>query len=312
MNGYSRVLVTGGAGFIGSHLVRRLVEVGCEVRVLDDLSSGSMANLSGLGGVVEFIHGDVRSREVVHGAVKGVDAVVHLAGKTSVEESISRPLEYNEVNVTGALNVLDACVKEGVGRFIFSSSASVYGEPFKLPIREDYPTKPLSPYAASKLSAEYYINVYHRVYGLNTVVLRVFNVYGCGQPLNEYSSVIARFLERIEAGKPPIIYGDGRQTRDFIYVDDVVDAFIPALNGDASGETFNIASGKPTTINDLADIMIRLSGKSGLKPIHVEARKGDIRHSYADISKAVEKLKFKPKTTLEEGLAKMINGSRKR
>jgi UDP-glucose 4-epimerase len=304
-----KVLVTGGAGFIGSRLVRRLVEVGCVVRVLDDLSSGSMVNLSGLDGSVEFIRGDVRSREVVYGAVKGVDAIVHLAGKTSVEESIGRPLEYNGVNVTGTLNVLDACVKGGVGRFIFSSSASVYGEPSELPLKEDSPVRPLSPYAASKLSAEHYINVYHRVYGLDTVILRIFNVYGCGQPLNDYSGVIAKFLGRIKAGEPPIIYGDGCQTRDFIYVDDVVDAFTLALNGDASGETFNIASGKPTTINELADTMIRLSGKSGLKPIHVEARKGDIRHSYADISKAVEKLKFKPKTTLEEGLTKLLENS---
>jgi UDP-glucose 4-epimerase len=304
-----KVLVTGGAGFIGSRLVRRLVEVGCVVRVLDDLSSGSMVNLSGLDGSVEFIRRDVRSREVVYGAVKGVDAVVHLAGKTSVEESIGRPLEYNEVNVAGTLNVLDACVKEGVGRFIFSSSASVYGEPSELPLKEDSPVRPLSPYAASKLSAEHYVNVYHRVYGLNTVIFRIFNVYGCGQPLNDYSGVIAKFLGRIKSGKPPIIYGDGCQTRDFIYVDDVVDAFTMALNGDASGETFNIASGKPTTINELADTMIRLSGKSGLKPIHVEARRGDIRHSYADISKAVEKLKFKPKTTLEEGLAKLFENS---
>ncbi|MBS7612407.1 SDR family oxidoreductase [Candidatus Bathyarchaeota archaeon] len=299
-----KVLITGGAGFIGSHLADALIDMGYEVRVFDNLSVGSRKDLEGLDA---FIYGDVRDRDAVFEALRGVDAVVHLASLTSVEESVRKPLEYHEVNVTGTLNVLDACVKAGVEKFVFSSSASVYGEPSELPVREDSPTNPLSPYAASKLAAEHYVNVYHRVYGLNTVVFRLFNVYGCGQPLNEYSGVIARFLSRVRRGEPPIIYGDGLQTRDFIYIDDVVDAFILALNADVSAETFNIAYGKPTTINELANVMLKLSGMETLKPIYMEARKGDIVHSYADISKARKMLKFNPKVSLEEGLAKMLN-----
>ena len=301
-----RILVVGGAGFIGSRLVKRLIDMDLEVRVLDDLSSGSWNGLTGVKDVVDFIYGDIRNRDVVRKATSGIDAVIHLAGKISAKESIDKPMEYHEVNVTGTLNVLDACVTAGVGKFVFSSSASVYGEPSELPIKENSPLRPLTPYGASKLAAEHYINAYHRVYGLNTVILRVFNVYGCRRYFKDHSDVVSRFLERIGEDKPPIIYGDGFQTRDFIYIDDVVDAFVLALKENCPGETFNIGSGKPVSINELADMMLRLSGKEWLKPIHVEPMRGDVRHSYADISKAMERLKFRPKTPLEDGLTKLL------
>ncbi|TET65018.1 SDR family NAD(P)-dependent oxidoreductase, partial [Candidatus Bathyarchaeota archaeon] len=258
MQGFSRVLVTGGAGFIGSHLVDELVKRGYAVSVIDDLSTGEVENLQcHLDGEVKFFKGDIRDGQLVDELVGGVDAVIHLAAISSVSFSVENPVLTNDVNVNGTLNLLNACVNAGVQRFIFISSCAVYGEPCYLPVNEKHPVKPLSPYAASKVAAEEYCEVFRKGYGLDTVVLRLFNVYGSRQRKEDtYSGVITRFAANLVYGKPLLIYGDGSQTRDFIHVDDVVEAVRLVLeSGDVAGETFNVGSGKPTSINELAKLL---------------------------------------------------------
>lgn len=300
-----KVLVTGGAGFIGSHLVDRLVQGGFEVRVLDNLSTGSIENVKRHveAGRVELVIGDVRNVNDVVKAVEGVDAVIHEAALTSVPRSIEEPLTTHEVNVTGTLNLLKACLNAGVERFVYASSSSVYGETETLPKREDMPVKPISPYAASKLSAESYSLAFHRAYGLKVVALRYFNVYGPRQAYGPYSGVVTTFINRLLAGKPPIIYGDGTQTRDFTYVEDAVEATIAALKSSvAVGDTINVATGKQTSINQLAKTLMEIIGRTDVKPVYAPPRKGDIKHSYADVSKAVKLLNYRPRFNLEEGL----------
>lgn len=301
---YSRILVTGGAGFIGSHIVDRLLQEGFEVTVLDNLSTGRIANIKHHLNDKRFrmIEGDIREEKVVRKALKGVEAVIHEAAISSVEESIKDPIKTNDVNLNGTLNLLNLSVKEGVKRFVFASSASIYGD-LNPPLKEDSQPKPMSPYAASKLSGEYYCKAFHKIYGLETICLRYFNVYGPVQRNNQYSSVIINFIDNIKKNKPLVIFGDGLQTRDFIYISDVVEATLIALKSkEGIGEVFNIATGKPTTINELARIMIKLKGKSSLRLIHTEPRKGDIRHSYADVERAERILKFKASVSLEDGL----------
>ncbi|MEM3437330.1 MAG: SDR family oxidoreductase [Nitrososphaerales archaeon] len=301
---YSRILVTGGAGFIGSHIIDRLLQEGFEVIVLDNLSTGRITNIKHhlKNKNFQLIKGDIREENVVRRALKGVEAVIHEAAISSVEESIKNPIKTNDVNVNGTLNLLNLSVKEGVKRFIFASSASVYGD-LNPPLNEDFQPKPMSPYAVSKLSGEYYCKVFHKIYGLETICLRYFNVYGPRQKNNQYSSVIVNFIDNIKKNKPPVIFGDGLQTRDFIYISDVVEASIIALKSkEGIGEVFNIATGKPTTINELAQIIIEIKGKRKIEPIHTEPRKGDIKHSYANTEKAEEILKFKAKVSLREGL----------
>ncbi len=300
-----RVLVTGGAGFIGSHLVERLHKLGYEIRVLDNLSSGRRENLAGVMGDVDFMYGDVRDVEQVRRAVLGVDAVIHIAALIDVEESVKNPLIYHEVNSTGTLNLLRCSVEQGVKKFIFTSTCAVYGNPVRLPIKEEHPLNPLSPYAASKLSAESYCMAFSASYGLKTTVLRLFNVYGPRQDTCKYSSVIIEFVKRVGKGLPPIIFGDGEQTRDFIYIDDAVEFIVRALEYDAVG-CFNVGTGSSVSINRLANLIIKIMGRSHLKPIHLEPRPGDVRHSEADVSKAVKVFDFKPRVTLEEGLKKFI------
>ncbi len=306
---YSRILVTGGAGFIGSHIVDRLLQEGFEVTVLDNLSTGRITNIKHHLSDKRFgiIEGDIREEKVVRKALKGVEAVIHEAAISSVEESIKDPIKTNDVNLNGTLNLLNLSVKERIKRFVFASSASVYGD-LNPPLREDSQLKPMSPYAVSKLAGEYYCKVFHRIYGLETICLRYFNVYGPRQRNNQYSGVIINFIDNLEKDKPLVIFGDGLQTRDFIYISDVVEASLIALKSkEGVGEVFNIATGKPTTINELAQIIIELKGKSNLKPIHAEPRKGDIKHSYADIKKTEEILKFKAKVSLKEGLKSLNN-----
>ena len=300
-----RVLVTGGAGFIGSHLVDRLVSEGCRVVVLDNLSSGSLENIRGhLGGrKVRFIEGDVRGSEAVEEAMKGVDLVCHSAAVVSVPYSMREPLLTHEVNATGTLNLLIASRNHEVERFVYLSTCAVYGEPEYLPVDEAHPTNPISPYAASKLAAEHYCEAFQQAYGLKTVILRPFNVYGPRQN----DGVVAEFVQRMKQGSPPIVCGNGRQTRDFLYVWDAVDAIVLALkHGSAVGEVFNIGTGKATTINELARLLLRIFGME-LKPLREEPRTGDVRQSCADIGKAEKKLGYRPRFSLKRALRHFVD-----
>ena len=300
----TKVLVTGGAGFVGSHLVDRLMNEGFEVVVLDDLSTGSLDNVRAHteSPRFQFIRGDVRVRGVVRRALRGVDFVFHLAAIASVDLSIRRPDLVNDVNVVGTLNLLEESRRVDVEKFVFTSSCAVYGEPIRLPVDEEHPTRPLSPYGASKLAAEHYCDVYHRVYGLNTVVLRLFNVYGPRQERSPYGGVISRFIDRLRRGLAPIIFGDGRQTRDFVYVSDVVEALMLAMKSkECIGTTINIGSGVEVSIRGLAEKLMRIFG-SRARPIFSRPRAGDVNRMCADIRRAREVLKFEPKTPLEEGL----------
>jgi UDP-glucose 4-epimerase len=306
---YNSVLVTGGAGFIGSHLVDDLVSLGHEVRILDDFSNaktwniGDQLNRSHLS----FVKGDIRNHTVVDDALKGVDAVFHLAAVTSVPFSVKYPKQTFEVNMGGTKNLLEACLRNDVERFIYVSSCAVYGDPKYLPIDEGHPLNPISPYAESKLWAEKVCIKFQESNGLKITVLRPFNVYGPRQRSDQYAGVIASFIKNLVEGSPPLIYGDGQQTRDFIYVEDVVDALILALERDeANGRSFNIATGVPTSINRLASILVELLGAGELLPRYAVARKGDITDSYADIKEASACLGFKPHVPLRKGLSYLL------
>ena len=294
-------LVTGGAGFIGSNLVRGLLERGDAVRVLDNFSTGSRGNLEGLD--VEVIEGELRSYERVHNAVRGVDVVYHLGALGSVPRSVQDPLTSSAVNIEGTLNVLLAARDEGVRRVIYSSSSSVYGTRRDLPVTEQTPPDPISPYGVAKLAAERYCVSFSRVYTLETVVLRFFNVFGPRQsPVSQYAAVVPLFVTAIGQGEPITVEGDGEQSRDFTYVSNVVDASIRAADAEgASGRIFNVSSGSPATVNQLADAIGRTVGKP-VQRRHAPPRTGDIRDSWADIGAARDALGYEPRTDLDEGL----------
>src|SRR5713101_4740189 len=298
----ARALVTGGAGFIGSNLVRELQDRGDDVRVLDNFSTGNRANLEGLG--VEIVEGELRSYERVHNAVRGTEVVYHLGALGSVPRSVQDPLTSNAVNVEGTLNVLLAARDEGIRRVVFSSSASVYGSSRRMPTTEDSVPDPISPYGVAKLAAERYCVSFSRVYeSFESVVLRYFNVFGPRQsPLSQYAAVVPLFVTAIAAGRPVQIHGDGSQSRDFTYVGNVVDATILAgdTNG-ANGEIFNIAAGAPASVNALADTIGSILGKPVEKE-HLPSRPGDIRDSWADLGKSERILGYAPRIGLEEGL----------
>ena len=304
---YSRALVTGGAGFIGSHIVDRLVENGFEVRVFDDLSSGRLENLREhlKEKRVVFVKGDVRDCEAVKDAVEDIDVVFHEAALVGVPESVKNPLLANDVNVNGTLNLLEASVKYNVRRFILASSASVYGEQRILPVKEEAVPQPSSPYAVSKLSAEFYSRVYYGTYGLETVVLRYFNVYGDRQARGPYAAVITAFLNSLMGDKHPVIHGDGEQTRDFISVRDVVDVNILAMEKRCAGKILNVATGSPITINRVFKILQDATGKCHVRPVYSNPRKFDIRDSYGDTSKARRIFGFESKVSLEQGLGNL-------
>ncbi len=306
----SKVLVTGGAGFIGSHLVDRLLAEGFEVTVLDDFSSGRMENISSHKDKTQFhlVRGDIRDEELVKRVVKDVDGVFHEAALVDVALSIENPLLFNDVNVVGTLNLLNACLNSDVKRFVFPSSAAVYGDSKPTKKRENMFLKPISPYGVTKLAAEKYVQVFNESYGLETVSLRYFNVYGPRQGLaSSYSGVITAFISRFLKNLPPVIYGDGKQSRDFVHVDDVVSANMLALERkNAVGEVFNIASGTVTTINQLERVLQQITGKEQLKPVFTEPRTGDIKHCSSDIAKAQRLLDFCPKIQLEDGLPKLV------
>ena len=298
-----RVLVTGGAGFIGSHLVDRLVLLGHEVRVLDNFSSGHRANLERVLGEVELVEGDIQSYERASRSVRDCETVFHLAALPSVPRSVQDPLTSHHANVTGTLNVLLAARDAGVRRVLYSSSSSVYGANTELPKHESLTPLPISPYAVSKLAGEGYCRAFGEVYGLEAVAIRLFNVFGPRQdPQSHYAAVIPRFIAALLAGRAPVVFGDGEQSRDFTFVENVVDAALLAVEADGvPGGVYNVACGASCTLNDLVDRLRQLTG-ADIQPIHQPDRAGDIRHSLADISRAERAFGYMPVIGLEEGL----------
>lgn len=300
-------LVTGGAGFIGSHLVEALTGAGLRVRVLDDFSTGLDTNLAALQPMPEVVCGDVADPVAVNKAMKGVEVVFHLAALASVQRSLEAPEDTHRVCVTGTLNLLEAARKQGVRRFVYAGSSSAYGHPDSEIQTEDSPFRPLSPYAAAKLAGEMYLQSFTTSFGLETVRLRFFNVYGPRQRADSpYSGVIAIFAGALKAGKTPTIYGDGLQTRDFVYVSDVVQALqqastVPGI----AGRVYNIGTGRSITILDLVAALNRQGGTQ-IAPRHGPARSGDVRHSCADITRARRDLNFDPHITFEEGLKRTL------
>jgi UDP-glucose 4-epimerase len=302
-----KVVVTGGAGFIGSNLCQKLTKRGNHVVILDDLSTSKEENIKELvGGKVEFIQGSITDLPLLKELFRNVDYVFHLASIPSVPRSLENPLASHNANITGTLNVLLAARDNEVKKVVYASSSSVYGDTPTLPKTEDMLPKPESPYAVTKLAGEYYCRVFEQVYNLPTVCLRYFNVYGPKQdPGSQYAAVIPRFVSRLIEGKPPIIFGDGEQTRDFTFVGDAVAATILAAEGRITG-VFNVGTGKRVTINELTQLIGNIMGKN-IKPIHQEPRPGDVRHSLADISKA-RGFGFKPQYSLRQGLKETIQG----
>jgi nucleoside-diphosphate-sugar epimerase len=303
----TKFLVTGGAGFIGSNIVEELLKRGHFVRVLDNFATGKRENLKEFEKDIELLEGDIRSYHIVRQAVKDIEVILHQAALPSVPRSINDPITTNEVNVMGTLNILDAAKDAGVRRIVYASSSSVYGDNPKLPKREDMLPNPLSPYAVSKLAGEKYCNVFSRLYGMETVTLRYFNVFGPKQdPHSQYSAVIPKFIEAIKADKQPIIYGDGTQSRDFTYVANVVEANILAATKDiGSGLVMNCACHGQITLNELVIQINNLLGKN-IETIYAKSREGDIKHSFADIRLIKEKLNFIPNISFTLGLKKTI------
>jgi nucleoside-diphosphate-sugar epimerase len=302
-------LVTGGAGFIGSHIVKHLVAQGEQVRVLDNFLTGSRRNLDGALEKIELIEGDIRDAELVRRAMRGITYCLHQAALPSVPRSIEDPLTCHDINVNGTLNVLLAAKEAGVDRFVYASSSSVYGNLPVLPKREDMPTRPLSPYAINKLSGELYTRVFSSLYGLPTVSLRYFNVFGPSQdPQSPYAAVVPLFISAMRRDIPATIHGDGEQSRDFCYVENVVAANLLACTAPAekaAGKTFNIACGKRYSINELVTLINKILGKQ-VEPLHVEPRNGDVRDSLADISLAGRCLGYEPRVEFAEGLSRTV------
>ncbi len=301
-------LVTGGAGFIGSSLVRGLVSRGEDVRVVDDFSTGKRENLEPFAGKIEVLQGSVDDPRMVEKAMAGVDYVLHQAALPSVQRSVESPLASHASNLTGTLVLLEAARKAGVRRFVYASSSSVYGDSPTLPKVETMPPNPLSPYAVGKLGGELYCRVFHRLHGLETISLRYFNVFGPGQsPDSVYAAVVPRFITALKKGEPPVIYGDGRQSRDSTYIENVVQANLAACTaaGEAAGEAFNIAFGQRATLLELLAKMASLRGEP-VNPRFEPGRRGDVRDSLADIGKARRLLGYRPEVSLDEGLAKTM------
>ena len=306
-----RALVTGGAGFIGGHLVERLLDAGWSVRVLDDFSSGREANLRGVQGRVELRRGDVRDPVAVAEAVSGVEVVFHQAAVPSVPRSVADPLGTDAVNLGGTLRVLEAARGAGVRRLVLAASSSAYGDSALLPKREDMAPEPLSPYALQKHAGEVYARLYTRLYGLETVALRYFNVFGPRQdPESEYAAVVPRFVCAALSGTPPTIYGDGEQTRDFTFVSDAAEANLRAADAPGvAGSVFNVASGKRTSLNSLWAHIREIVGKE-IEARHAPARAGDVRDSLADLTRARDLLGYRPAVSLREGLRRTVESLR--
>jgi len=298
-----KFLVTGGAGFIGSHIVEQLVSRGHSVRVLDDFSSGREENILPVRKKIEVLKGDIRSRATCFKATKGVDFVLHQAALRSVPRSLLEPARYNEVNIQGTLNMLEASLKNRVKMFVFASSSSIYGEAKVFPEKESFLPQPISPYALTKLTGEHYCRMFSRHYGLPTVSLRYFNVFGPRQSLDdEYAVVIPKFITCFLQGRRPPVFGNGRQSRDFTFVSNVVDANLRAASCKAlKGEALNIASGRDYTVLELISALSRISGRR-IAPEFLPKRRGDVFRTLADLSQAARRIGFKPRVDFTLGL----------
>lgn len=307
------ILVTGGAGFIGSNLVEDLVSQGYNIKVLDNFETGKRENLSGLENKIELVKGDIRDMRLVKNAVKGVDYISHQAALPSMIKSIEEPIPTTEVNILGTLNILLAARDSGVQRIVYASSSSVYAGVDELPKRESMNMVPTSPYGLTKVANEHYFKIFHDIYGLKSVGLRYFNIFGPKQdPKSEYAAVIPKFINLMLNDKEPPIYGDGKQTRDFTYVKDAAIANIISLKAKrADGYAYNIAGGKQTSINDLVRKINEMLGKN-IKPIYENPKPGDPKYSEADISEAVKNLGYKPKYGFGEGLKLTVDWFSKR
>ena len=308
----AKYLVTGGAGFIGSNIVEELVSRGEDVVVFDDLSTGHEKNLEGIDSEIEFIRGDVRKSDEVRAAMKDIDHVLHQAALASVPRSIDDPLLVNDVNINGTLNVLEEAKKAGVKSVVYAASSSAYGETEKLPKTEDILPQPLSPYAVTKLVGEYYCSVYSQVYGLPTISMRYFNVFGPKQdPASQYAAVIPIFITHLLKGKAPTIYGDGEQSRDFTYVKNIVNANIAASKcSKASGQMINVACGGKYSLNELYSMLSGLIGVD-IDPVYADTRPGDVKHSHAEISMAEDLFDYSVEVPFEEGLKRTVDWYRK-
>jgi nucleoside-diphosphate-sugar epimerase len=307
-----RALVTGGAGFIGSHLVERLAREGHSARAFDNLTTGKRENLAHVAGA-ELVVGDIRDEEALARATEGCDVVFHQAAIVSVPYSIEHPHESLDVNLRGTLNVLEAAKRAKTRRVVMASSAAVYGEDPELPKRESMTPSPISPYGLEKLASEHYLSMWSKLFGVETVALRYFNVFGPRQdPSSAYSGVISVFVDRILRGAPVTIFGDGEQFRDFVYVANVVDAnLLAATRANVSGRAYNVGCGVKTSLNDLAQMLARIAGRD-VKPSHEAPRAGDIRESRADIGRARDELGYAPKVGVEEGLRELVESVKRR
>ncbi|MBE0569442.1 MAG: SDR family oxidoreductase [Deltaproteobacteria bacterium] len=308
-----RYLVTGGAGFIGSNLTRALLSAGHDVRVLDNFLTGKRENLEGLSGAhgnrFGLIEGDLRNPDTVRGAADGVDYILHQGALPSVPRSVADPVLSNEINVSGTVNLLVAAKESGVRRVLFAASSSAYGDTVELPKRETMATNPKSPYAAQKLAGEHYMRIFYEIHGLETISLRYFNVFGPRQdPKSMYAAVIPRFITSVLRGEPPVVYSDGLQTRDFTYIDNVVQANIAGCSApkEACGKVFNIACGERVSLLDILELVYAEAGKR-VPPKFEPQRAGDVRDSLADISRARDLLGYDPKVTFREGLKNTFN-----
>ena len=307
-----KVIVTGGAGFIGSNLAEELARRGHQVVIIDNLSTGNLENIQPVlpVGQVDFIEGSITNLPLMQKAFSGADYVFHQAALPSVPRSIEDPETTDSVNITGTLNVLIAARDNAVKKLVFSSSSSVYGDTPTLPKTEDMPPNPLSPYAVTKITGEYYCQVFTRIYNLKTVCLRYFNVYGPRQdPKSAYAAVIPLFINAVLSGKSPVIFGDGEQTRDFTFVKDVVEANIQAAESEVTG-VFNLGNSQRITISQLTKLIIDITKNNNVKPVYKDPRPGDIVHSLADTSKA-KAFGYNPRYSLEQGLKETINSFNK-
>jgi UDP-glucose 4-epimerase len=305
-------LVTGGAGFIGSHIAEALVQRGDKVRVLDNLSTGHRRNVQALGKNLEFIEGDLLDESAVRAAVQGVDCIFHNAALASVSRSIEKPLDTHAACVTGTMMLLDAARHAGVRRLVYAGSSSAYGDQPTSSKRESDLPAPISPYGAAKLACEFYCQSFTASFGFETVSIRYFNVFGPRQdPHSQYAAVIPLFITAMLAGKPPTIFGDGRQSRDFTYVANVVHGNLLAADAPrVAGRTFNLANGRTTNLLELIAMLNKLLG-TNVQPLHAAARVGDVRESLADITQARERLGYEPKVGFEEGLGRTVEFYRK-
>jgi UDP-glucose 4-epimerase len=303
-------LVTGGAGFIGSHLAERLARMGRRVRIVDNLATGKRETVRRLVEAfpehVEFLEGDLRDETICRRAVAGCDVVFHQAALPSVERSVRDPLASHEANATATLRLLLACREEGIGRFVYAGSSSVYGDTPRLPKTETDPPNPRSPYALSKLVGEEYARLFHDLYGLSTLTLRYFNVFGPRQdPESPYAAVIPKFLTALLEGRAPVVFGDGRQTRDFTFVENVVEANLLAMERREVTGVLNVACGEETSLLELLEILQEITGRR-VEPVFSDPRPGDVRHSRADIQRARTLLGYEPRVTLREGLRRTV------